>query len=306
MKNYNRKRRPPRTKPVVNIIVNPNCSGYSEKDVEYLIDELEHNNILYFPAKPETPEDTTRYVKNVLNKRPTGIIVCGGDGTVNRVARHVIRRKTILGILPMGRFNNIYRSLYGEPDIKTAVDIILAGREKKIDYGIASGHFFLGSAALGLIPELAELLSKKRSPMFSIGWSRLAAQAAASVRLRERSIKVDAFEFHLSPQTLNINLLPYSAGLPLTPMSLADDGKCEIVFDIGEQKAIMSSFIRLIQKRKYVYSNEVRMFRGQRISVTPVDGSLFYIDGELIKLSSSELTVEIMDKKIRVYDKTGK
>jgi diacylglycerol kinase (ATP) len=306
MKRYTGKRRPPRTKPVFNIVANPQSSGYSEKDIEYLIDGLKSRGYLYFLGKPESIEAMPRYVKSVLNKRPTGIIACGGDGTVNQVARHILRRKTILGILPMGRFNNIYRSLYGEPDIKSAVETILSGHERRIDCGMASGRFFLGSIGLGLIPQLAELLEKRRSPMFAIGWSRLAAQAAASAAIRERSIKVDAFEFRLAPQTLTINLLPYSAGLPLTPTSLPDDGKCEIVFDIGEHKAIMSSFIRLIQKQKYIYSNDIRMYRGKSISITPVDGNPMYIDGEIIKSPAAELIIEIMDKKIRVYDKTGK
>ncbi len=306
MKKFIKKRRRPRLKPVFNIVANPHCTEYSEKNLEYLVNELKRRGFLYFSAKPDTPEDMSRYVKSVLNKKPTGIIACGGDGTVNQVARHVMRRKTILGILPMGRFNNIYRSLYGEPDIKSAVANILSGREKRIDCGMASGRFFLASVGLGLIPEMSELLKKKRSPVFSIGWSRLAAQAAAAVKIRQRSIKVDAFEFNLSAQTININLLPYTTGLPLTPASLTDDGKCEIVFDIGETRAIMSSFIRLIYKRKYIYSNDIRIFRGRRISIAPVDGSYVYIDGEIIRSPSTELKIEIMDKKIRIYDITGK
>ncbi len=305
MRKFSNKRYKPRSKPVFNIVVNPHCTGYSEKKLGYLIGEMDRLGILYFLAKPDSPQGLSRYVKSVLYKKPSGIIVCGGDGTVNLVARNLIRRKPILGIVPMGRFNNIYRSLYGEPDVKLAVAHILAGREKKIDCGMASGRFFLGSVGLGLIPELSELLEKKRSPMFSIGWSRLAAQAVAAVRIRKRSIKVDAFEFNLSPQTISINLLPYSTGLPLTPASLNDDGKCEFVFDIGETQAIMSGYIRLIHKRKYIYSNDIRMFRGRRISITPVDGSQIYIDGEIIKSPTAELKIEIMDKKIRIYDKTG-
>jgi diacylglycerol kinase (ATP) len=306
MRKFINKRYKPRSKPVFNIVVNPHCAEYSEKKLEYLTGELDRLEILYFLARPDSPEGLARYVKGILYKKPSGIIVCGGDGTVNLAAANLIRRSPILGIVPMGRFNNIYRSLYGEPDIKLAVAHILAGHEKKIDCGMVSGRFFLGSIGLGLIPELSELLKKKRSPIFSIGWSRLAAQAAAAVEIREYSIKVDAFEFNLSPQTININLLPYSTGLPLTPASLTDDGKCEIVFDIGESQAIMSGYIRLIHKRKYIYSNDIRMFRGRRISITPVDGRQIYIDGDIIKSPTTELKIEIMDKKIRIYDKTGK
>jgi diacylglycerol kinase family enzyme len=301
MRKYSRQKSKPRSRPVYNIVINSQSSDYSEKKIEYLLAELNRLKLLYFIARPDSPEGLSRYVKSIIYKKPTGIIVCGGDGTVNIAARNLIRRKTVLGILPMGRFNNIYRSLYGEPDIKAAVERILSGIETKIDCGMASGRFFLGSIGLGLIPELFESLSKKRSPMFSIGWSRLAAQAAASVKIKPLSIKVDAFEFNLSPQTVSVNLLPYSAGLPLVPASLNDDGKGEIIFDIGQTKAIMSSYIRLIYKRKYIYSDEIRMFRGRSISIAPVDGNSLYIDGEIINIPVPELKVEIMEKKIRVY-----
>ncbi|MDF1543463.1 MAG: acylglycerol kinase family protein, partial [bacterium] len=44
----------------------------------------------------------------------TALIAAGGDGTVNLVARAAEQAKLPVGIIPMGKDNNIARSLFGE------------------------------------------------------------------------------------------------------------------------------------------------------------------------------------------------
>lgn len=290
-----------RTNPIYNIVTNRSTPDYSPKKIQFLINEIERSGGRYFITEPESSDELVTKVKHIINKKPDGLIVCGGDGTVNLVARYLARRMIRLGIIPMGRFNNIYRSLYGPPDFKNAVEHIISGGEKKIDSATVSGHFFLGSIGLGLLPEMFRILENKRTPYFGIGWSRLAAEASAAVKTRQMTLKMDEFQFDLSPLTLSFNLLPYSLGLPLTPASLVDDGKCEIVFDVDQSKVMMSRFIRAIFRRKYIYSDEIRMFRGRRISLSPVEGETMYIDGELIPCPASELNIEIQEKRIRIF-----
>ena len=171
---------------------------------------------------------------------------------------------------------------------------------------MAERYFFIGSLGIGLVPEMMEILRTKKTPRFAIGWSRLASQAAAGVNVKETSIKVDAFAFDLSPQTININLLPNTVGLPMTPSSVPDDGKCEIVFDTGLDKAIMSNYIRQIFKKKYLYAEEVRMFRGERIALKPMLNRKLYIDGELVTCKFDELNIETHNSRIRILHKQGK
>ena len=288
---------------IFNIIVNPKAADYSRDKVDKLCKAITDSGGRYYLTEPDSQQSIVYHIKRILTKNPGGIVVCGGDGTINMVARHIIRRTIPLGIIPMGRFNNIYRSLYGEPDFKKAVANILSGRDKKIDYGLASGEFFLNSISLGFVPQLHQLLESRKPPRFAIGWSRLAAQAAAMVELKPLSIKVDAFAFDFTPQVLNINLLSHIAGIPIVPSCIPDDGKCEIVFDIGEGRAIMSSYVRQLFKQKYLYSNDVRLYRGERISISPVEGYKAYIDGEIVPLRAPELRIEIFSQKIRVFHK---
>jgi diacylglycerol kinase family enzyme len=285
------------------IFTNPASAEYNPKKIDYLAAELKKFGKPYQIIEMTSPDSIIR-LKGAIQRHPIAIIACGGDSTVNLVAQNLIRRTTILGIYPLGKFNNIYRSLYGDPDTKKAVRHILSGDTIKIDHGLAGGRFFTGSIGIGLMVELAEQMAIKRIPRFGIGWSRIASQAAASVPAKQLSIKIDAFRFDMTPRLLNINLLPYTTGLPIAPACINDDGKGEVIFDIGQDKAILSSFIRMIYKKKYIYSDEIRMFRGRKISIAPLAKCKIYLDGEIFEHPSESLDIEFFEKKIRVFAKS--
>ena len=299
-----KKTQKPRFKAIYNIIGNPAATDYSKDKVDRLCKAIVDSGGRYFLSIPDSEKNLLYHIKRIVSKSPGGIIVCGGDGTVNMVARHIIRRTISLGIIPMGRFNNIYRSLYGPPDFSGALEHILSRRNKKIDYALASGNFFLGSLAFGFIPQLCELLKSRKIPRFAISWSRLAAQAAAMVEPTPLSIKIDAFGFEFTPQTFSVNLLPYSCGLPIVQSYSPDDGKCEVVLDIGEGRAILSSYARQLFKKKYIYSDDIRLYRGERISISSVKGKKVYIDGELMTLKEPEMRIEVHPQKIRIFYKS--
>jgi diacylglycerol kinase (ATP) len=284
------------------LLVNRSAAEFSQKKIDFLTGELRKAGLQYHLAETGSASEAIAILRRTIPRRPEGIIACGGDGSVVSAAQALIRRTTGLGIYPLGRFNNIYRSLYGEPDLKKAAEHILSNASKKIDHGIIGGKFFLGSIGLGFIPELvAQINNKKRIPRFGIGWSRMASQAAAMVEAKQLSITIDAFRFEMTPRILNINLLQFSAGLPISPASIDDDGKGEAIFDVGQNQAIVSSYIRQIFKKKYIYSDEIRMFRGKKISISPARDLKLYVDGDIIEYSGDSLEIEFFEKKIRVF-----
>ncbi len=287
-------------RPIFGVIINEQAFGFAENKIDFLISELARSRSNWHVIKSITGKEATYQIKKLLTRQPTGIIACGGDGTVNLVARNLIRRTCALGIFPLGRYNNIYNSLYGQPDLEIATDHILSGHTRKIDCAMAGKHFFLGSIGLGLIPNLAELIGQN-PPRFGIGWSRKVSLAAASVKPLKTSVTIDEFKFDATPLFMNINLLSHSLSLPLTPTSIDNDGKAEIVFDVGQGKANLSRFIRQILKKKYIYADEIQMYRGQKITIAPAAQRKLYIDGDIIKLVDTDLTVETCPNKIRVY-----
>lgn len=87
------------------------------------------------------------------------VIVSGGDGTIESVARGLVGSRTTLGIIPTGTRNNLARSLGIPTDsIPDAVAFLRNGRRLKMDVGYVrhrqAGHFFLEAGSVGLLSAL--------------------------------------------------------------------------------------------------------------------------------------------------------
>jgi len=300
----NRRRRPP-VKPIFGVVINPQAANYSQKEIDRLISRIAKARANWHVIETTVTREASYQIKKLLQRRPVGIIACGGDSTVNLVARNLIRRTCALGILPMGNFNNIYRSLFGEPNLSEARNEIFSGKHLKIDYGVAGAKFFLGSLGIGFAPALLDIIKQKRIPRFAFGWSRLASRAASEVESGKLNLTLDHLKMEITPRIFNVNLLPYSVGLPFTPMSLPDDGCAEVIFDPEAGQAIISGYIRKIFKKKYIYTDEIMMYRGKKIIVEPVAGKNMYLDGEIWELKEPTLEIEIFQGKIRLFKSSG-
>ena len=161
----------------------------------------------------------------------TALVAAGGDGTINLVARAAAESGLPMGVLPMGRFNNISVSLQGNIRTDEAIEKILSGKYRSIDIAKAGDQMFVGSIGFGFVPSLAEILDGEKPPRFGMGWGKLAARAAEDVSPTEMIVKADAFRFEITPLMLNVNLLPYCLGMRFSPASMSDDGRAEVIFD---------------------------------------------------------------------------
>ncbi|MBK7142063.1 MAG: hypothetical protein IPH75_08290 [bacterium] len=300
----------------VALFVNRKASGYQAKQIDQLTSAVKERGGYYTTFEPESamslykqalaivqPHKDSSELAPVVAKRGefTALIACGGDGTFNLVARAAMESELPVGILPMGRFNNIARYLYQAVEPKVAIARILKGDYKKIDAGMAADQPFFNAIGIGFLPELADNLKSIRSPRFGFGWSQLGAKAASAVTVEKLVAKIDAFRFEISPVMMNIHLLPYAVGLPFASAALVDDGQAEVIFDQGGQLGEFSSITRAIQKGKFLYGTDVRMYRGKTINLQPIKDKVMYLDGELITLPTTVLAVKIGDKQVKVF-----
>lgn len=234
--------------------------------------------------------------------RVTSLIACGGDGTFNLVARAGLAAGLPVSILPMGRNNDIAHALYGA-DItpEAAIKRILKLKVSTIDSAVIGDQQFFGSVGIGYTVELFNLLKERTAPRFGFGWKQLSNKAAAAVESEKIVIKLDSFRFETDLSILNINLLPYTTGLPLSPASIPKDNLAEVILGINPTSADLSSFVQKSRKGKYLYGSSIRLFRGRHMSIQPVKGRTLLLDGELIKLPADLLKIEIGPKQLRVY-----
>lgn len=65
------------------------------------------------------------------------VIAAGGDGLIGGVITHIVESDLVLGILPLGTANDIARSIKIPQSLRSAAEVIAAGRVGKVDVGKA-------------------------------------------------------------------------------------------------------------------------------------------------------------------------
>ena len=299
------------------LFVNQSAANYNLSYIKKLTNAIRRGGGSYTIFEPDTPLKLLHTAQKVVGLRKwhrqiprafqqrgkvTALIACGGDGTVNLIGRVGIQSSLPVGILPMGKFNNIARSLYEDFSVEKLIKIILKGQYQKIDYGLVGQQIFIGSAALRFTVEMQKQLQQNNLSRFAFRWGQYSSKAVSELTPKQMIIKIDAFRFEVSPSILNINLLPYSIGLPFSEASIFDDSYAEIIFDYKTDKKNITQFIRQMYKKKYIYGSDVKLFRGQKITIQPTKGDVLYLDGELVDLPNEMLEIEIKNNKLKVFN----
>ena len=298
------------------ILVNKSATHYERGQVSRLLEAIRKKNNYYTILEPNSAMELLNQAEALAGTRRTrrrlspdeqrrgeisALIAAGGDGTANLVARAALDAGLPMGILPLGRHNNIATSLYETAKPEKCIAKILEKKQKRIDYAIVANQKFFGSLGLGLVPILEKHLSQNGKPRFGFGWNRLGAKAAAGCAIRNSIIKVDTFRFEISPLFLNINLLPFSAGIKISPVSGQSDGLAEVIFDVNIKPKEVGGILKKLNNGKLVYGDEVRLFRGRRITIQPTAGLTMYLDGELLELPTDVIEIEVGSKHLMVY-----
>ncbi|MDP4151930.1 MAG: YegS/Rv2252/BmrU family lipid kinase [Bacillota bacterium] len=100
-------------------------------------------------------------MQDFITKTPVdydGIVVAGGDGTVNRVINCMIKNDVVtpLGILPTGTANGFSRFMRGKHHILKAVDVILENRVVMTDLGCVNGTYFINVCSAGVFTDVSQ------------------------------------------------------------------------------------------------------------------------------------------------------
>ncbi|MBL9199226.1 MAG: diacylglycerol kinase family lipid kinase [Opitutaceae bacterium] len=83
------------------------------------------------------------------------IAAVGGDGTMNEVASALVGTPATLGLVPCGSGDGLGRHLRIHGPVARALDILVTGRPRLIDTGLADGRPFFTAAGLGFEAEIA-------------------------------------------------------------------------------------------------------------------------------------------------------
>ena len=81
------------------------------------------------------------------------VVVAGGDGTVGAAVRCLAGTGRVLGLIPVGTFNNFARGLGIPTDVERAIEVVAHGRPAWVGLGRAAGRPFVEAAGVGFFGE---------------------------------------------------------------------------------------------------------------------------------------------------------
>ncbi len=152
------------------------------------------------------------------------IVAVGGDGTMNEVASALVDTTATLGLVPCGSGDGLGRHLRIHGPVAHALDVLVHGRPRLIDTGLAEGHPFFTAAGMGFEAEIAARFNQLQRR----GFLRYLTTSAALFRKWQPErcrITHDRGDISLEVFTLAIaNADQYGNNARIAPQARADDG----------------------------------------------------------------------------------
>ena len=97
-----------------------------------------------------------------------GIVVAGGDGTINRVVNAMMKNniKAPLGVIPAGTANDFANHIHMPASYIQCIDKILEGKIEPVDVGLANDNYFINVCSAGLCTNTSQKTDKNLKNIF--------------------------------------------------------------------------------------------------------------------------------------------
>ena len=219
------------------IIYNPTAgAGRSAKAMQTVEQMLKERNVAFTVFETQYKEHAVTLARDAIGRGFDGIISVGGDGTLLEIAGAIHGSDETLGIIPAGTGND-FRVAVGVPkDPAQALEIILAGRKRRVDIGLlGEDRCFLNVAGTGFDVEVIKNTDKVRK-RFTGGFAYflgifLSVFGYKSVNI---DLTIDGKTYRRSILLIAIaNGRCYGGGLNVAPHADVADGLFNVVLIIA-------------------------------------------------------------------------
>jgi diacylglycerol kinase (ATP) len=240
------------------------------------------------------------------------VIVWGGDGTMNEVARALVQRTAVgrgfsgaipapaLGIIPGGSGNGLARQLGIPFDPAQAIERALRATVRHVDAGELGDRLFFNVAGIGLDAHVAALVSTRITHRGLLPY--LTASAGDLLRYApvDYSVTADGHISHVSALVVALaNSTQWGFGAEVAPNASLDDGLLDLVIVedrkfVGNLVRVPSLFLGRLHQQAGIKASRVR-----EVTISSREAMLFHVDGEAVQ-GSDTLTARVHPGALRL------
>ncbi|MES2437101.1 MAG: diacylglycerol kinase family protein [Patescibacteria group bacterium] len=142
-----------------------------EQEIEAGIEMLQEKGFTVHTAFIQDVLTRANFRKKLEEFKPTTVIACGGDGTVNLLTQYLIYTPIRLAVIPAGTFNHFAKHIGIGTAINDAFITVITGETINIDVAEVNGKEFVNFSSVGFYTQLI----KRRVGYQKLSWKKWTA-----------------------------------------------------------------------------------------------------------------------------------
>lgn len=250
-------------------------------EYEYTVTEYPGHAVILAREAADTPD--------------TVVVAVGGDGTTKEVASGLYGTAAKLCVFPFGTGNDLSKALGLPLDPEGCVDMLLAGKARRMDLGLMDGKLFINVAGFGFDVDVlinTERYKKKYTGLlpYMLGiFSGLAGIHGYDVAYAADGGVTDSVNAVLVAVG---NGTHFGGGMKVCPNADPFDGLFDVCIiedmSIFRLLPLLPGFI----KGRHIKNKAVRYFRTERLKVTCHGVPSVELDGEVMAHMPGEFVIQ--------------
>lgn len=289
----------------IKIIFNPSSGRQTaERRLDRLSKLLLDDGYILGKFMTEKKNDAMLETIKTCNEDWDMIIVSGGDGTVNEVAKGIVKsnRKVPVAILSSGTVNDFANYMKIPKDINAFYDMIKREETVEVDLGKVKDEYFVNVAAGGILSNVAyQVPIETKAVLGRMAYYLEGLKEITQTSIEPFKLSIDSEEVNIDEDVL-LFLISNSSSIggfkKLAPKADVLDGYLDIVIIKKSGVQDLASIFISIFSGEHINHPNVLYFKSKQISLNSPENISIDIDGEYGgKLPA---TFEILPKAFKI------
>ncbi len=277
-------------------VINPNSGKQAPHQI---VERLERYDAHLAYVITQDQQGVRKVFQN-LDKKYKGIVIVGGDGTINASLRYLVENKNlVLAVLPNGSGNGFARELGFDRDLDALMRSFRKGETMDLDVLEINGDLAINVSGLGMDSYVAHHFQKSKGRGF-VNYVWATARAMIQFRDFEAEIKTKEDVYQGKYRMIAIaNTRQFGNNAIIAPQARPDDGRYDLVlvkpFPIWKYaEFIIKMFSGKLQSSKYL-----QFLSLDDASQIKWSNTKYHLDGEP-KETQHDLHIQLFSEKVKV------
>lgn len=229
--------------------------------------------------------DYTYLPDKISTEKITDVIICGGDGTINQIVKHLLDVSVRIGIIPMGSGNGLALAAKIPKKINAALDIVFNGKSNWVDAFFINHKFSCMLCGLGFDAQVAHDFARQKKRGLS-NYIKQTVKNFAKAKPFPFALVAENVDFTTEAFFISIaNSNQFGNHFTIAPQASLSDGWLDIVVvnKMNKIQLLWKIIAHITNGKVNLQKNKrskIHYFQTQKITIHNPQRAPLHIDGD--------------------------